>query len=672
MAPISPRVECSSPIRNLYLGAGGSEEGGVAKRKVASHCSLIAGLMAAFLLGGASVGALLYRQFAPDVWEQTRLRTETVRASSREHDVKYCRTLLAKQAIEKAASGGSATFTIEEVRMLERELSKSDSGQQRLKEVEDKLAKSKAESAFLKKDNMRLAHHDAASANDRVVQMLNEEAIGAVNKSARLLKLLGGFSQFLTNHLGCFKEVQIGVPTPLSGLRDHTNGAALGLYASMTVQQCIAICAERAQCKAAVWIPDANASCAFQTENSTEPLREDDEGRLAGAFTFVKTGACFGRSSAQLAARPPAEGARRKRYAYVMMAYDDPEHSQPGDSLFPVLAMARALQHLSRYPLLLLTNTTHFRDGTPVADAMHSLGVEVLPVQKVLPPSGKDFEFRSWNVAWWKLQIWNLTQYDKLIWMDSDAILTRSVDWLFERRGTWAQRDDWFCGLNQPSVCSGIVLLEPNASDAKGLQQCADSGHCDIRKGDQGVIEQYFEHVKERPIHMLSDVDASFGQCMGQAPSPLIDTDGRPFRGAWSTPAFVHKSGGWGNTNNNEYVNVCFSHKIARQYYAIGNSTVNICHYHPLGPYWRNLFCEATAAAGLAEPEANAFCNDDCWYRGVEPDAAGPNATNATSRLWCAPVDVERTKDYRDRVAGEPLRELMLKSPQKMPSMFLK
>mmetsp|Transcript_42389 Transcript_42389/g.112174 ORF Transcript_42389/g.112174 Transcript_42389/m.112174 type:complete len:704 (+) Transcript_42389:61-2172(+) len=694
-----PISEGGSPtkIRDLYLGGSVPEEeemlasqgnfccptDQVPQRRCSAVASICFSLVAVFLVGGASASALLYWQFAPDVQEQMRLRSvyhPDAISSSWEHDVKYCRTLLARDAVKQAAKGGrghsaTATFTVEEVRTLEAALSKSDSSQGRLKEVEGELAVTQAENAVLKKDNAELVHRDALISTDPIKQLLNEQAV-AVNKSARLEKILGSVSQSVTSHLGCFREAQSGWPAPLSGHRDYTNGAALGISASTTLQQCITNCAERPQCQAAMWNPEAGAECVFQTAPSSGPLREDHRGPLAGAFTFAKTGDCLRQPALAPDARGSGNGTKSsKRYAYVMMAYDDPETSKPGDSLFPVLAMARALQRLSRYPLVLLTNTTHFQDGTAVADSMRALGVEVLPVQMVPPPNGRAFDFRSWNVAWWKLQIWNLTQFDKLIWMDSDAILSRSMDWLFERQGMWAQRDDWFCQLNQPSVCSGIVLLEPNRSDFVGIQKFADSG-ANTLKGDQGVIEAYFRDAKKRPIHMMSDMEASFGQCIGKAASPFIDTDGQPFRGSWNLPAFVHKSGGWGNTNNNVYINVCFSHKIARQYYTIGNETVNVCHYHPLGPYWRNLFCEAVASAGLTDPEVNAFCNDDCWYRGIELphlNATEKYGLDATKKLWCTPVDTsERMQDYYDRVAGEPLRELFLKNPRKLPSKFLK
>jgi hypothetical protein len=320
-----------------------------------------------------------------------------------------------------------------------------------------------------------------------------------------------------------------------------------------------------------------------------------------------------------------AIGSLGGRFAFVTLAYDPPGRS---DHLWGVLALARAVQRLSSYPLVVLTNTTRFPDGTPVTEGFHKLNARVLPVHKVTRPSGRRFHFRAWNVAFWKLQIWQLTEYEKLVWLDADAILYRNMDWLFQREGMWAQRDDWFCKLNQPKVCSGIMLLRPNTSDFDGLMRL-DAEHPAWASGDQQLISTYFSRIRGDPIHLLSDLEASFGQCLGRAPTPYRNKDGTAVRGSWSTPSFVHKSGGWGDTDNNAYNNVCFSHRMARQVYVKDGRAINVCHFHPLGAYWRSLFCEATELLGVKLLEVAAFCSDSCWYRGIGPACTALNGTDA-------------------------------------------
>ncbi|CAK0886449.1 unnamed protein product, partial [Prorocentrum cordatum] len=157
-----------------------------------------------------------------------------------------------------------------------------------------------------------------------------------------------------------------------------------------------------------------------------------------------------------------------------------------------------------------------------VNEAFASLHAEVLPVHPIqMPQRHKDgLMFDHWEIAWWKLQIWNLTQFEKLIWLDSDAILTRSIDWLFDRPWMWSQRDDWFCDLNVPKVCSGIVLIYPDEKDFEGLLKYAAEVEDLSDGGDQKLISLYFKNVRHKPVNLLDDLEASFGHCLGKAQSP--------------------------------------------------------------------------------------------------------------------------------------------------------
>lgn len=293
--------------------------------------------------------------------------------------------------------------------------------------------------------------------------------------------------------------------------------------------------------------------------------------------------------------------------------------------------MARALQRLSSYPLVVLTNTTNFLDGTRVSDGLRKLNAEVLPLHVVDLPRAieNSFEHRRWKIAWWKLQIWNLTQFERLIWMDSDAILYRSIDWLFDRPWMWAQRDDWMCVQNVSKLCSGILLLEPNRSDYLGLLSYASELR-DLRGGDQQLIGAYFAEVRGRPIHPLADVEAAYGHCLGKALPAYRDPDKTPVVGIWDTPAFVHRSGGLGDGGSGVGGNACFEPLVERQLHEVGELTVNMCHFHPLGAHWRQLLCEAVALLALRDAQIAAFCDDRCWFLGKA--SSGGGACGPTSK----------------------------------------
>jgi len=45
-----------------------------------------------------------------------------------------------------------------------------------------------------------------------------------------------------------------------------------------------------------------------------------------------------------------------------------------------------------------------------------------------------------------------------------------------------------------------------------------------------------------------------------------------------------------------------------------------VCHLHPLGAYWRALFCEASSMVGAHLSEVMTFCSDSCYYTGLGLD----------------------------------------------------
>jgi hypothetical protein len=201
-----------------------------------------------------------------------------------------------------------------------------------------------------------------------------------------------------------------------------------------------------------------------------------------------------------------------------------------------------------------------------------------------------------------KLQVFDLTQFEKLIWMDSDAILFRNIDYLFHRDGTWMQRDNWDCtdAFQGNYECSGIMVLEPSADTYAGMMRYV-SELKEARFGDEAVIAGYFRDVARTPISLLDHVDAAFGHCIGKMPGiSYRNESGSLVEGIWDMPAFVHKS-----SRDNE----CFGFNATIQRRTISGTTLNICDYNPVGPWWRQMFCEAVHVTGTVSSSVSSFCS---------------------------------------------------------------
>lgn len=104
-----------------------------------------------------------------------------------------------------------------------------------------------------------------------------------------------------------------------------------------------------------------------------------------------------------------------------------------------------------------------------------------------------------WNYTFDKLLIWELTQFKKLVFLDSDMIVLRNIDSLFECRPFSAVSADcsfpgnegWAGGLN-----SGLMVVEPDKNVADELRALVGGVVAKFRSrgasvGDQDVIKEY-------------------------------------------------------------------------------------------------------------------------------------------------------------------------------------
>jgi hypothetical protein len=264
----------------------------------------------------------------------------------------------------------------------------------------------------------------------------------------------------------------------------------------------------------------------------------------------------------------------------------------------------------------------HLPDGSPVKIQFRRLGVEVRHLKEVHIPGLSKKQLRHDEErlrSLQRLQVWTMTDFDKIVWLESDSIVYRSLDWLFTREWMWSARNDTLCNMNSETPSLGMLLLHPSLPDFRGLVEHAGNHLLDSTYSD--VVASYFAKVRKRPIRLLSEVEADYGQCLGnRIPTPYRNNDGTPVTGSWSTPAFVHRSGGMKFTwyegqKAKQDDNMCFSLDLSHQKYPSKGRILNICHYHPLSAYWRDAFCEAaTKVLDIKVREVNAFCTDSCYY----------------------------------------------------------
>lgn len=290
-----------------------------------------------------------------------------------------------------------------------------------------------------------------------------------------------------------------------------------------------------------------------------------------------------------------------RRDAYITMAHDEGSH---GMNLLRTLPVLHALREVTNKEIILMTNATTFGDGTSVKEAFGKLDVQVWPINNVDVPD--EFLTRKYKAkckdkcgfTFFKLQAWRFTQFHKLIMFDTDAIVTRNFDDLFELPGTWAQEERWWC---QPTgfMSGGFVILEPNEKDYQGMMRWANTE--DIPAADQSTISGYFgvetghsqllgaimsgysnatalEHGKSS-VQLINKKHVDYGMCVNQNKDES------------NAPPYVHKS----DRNNH-----CFT--------VAPSAREPQCRQSSLGRLYTRHLCEATAKLQISFNDREKFC----------------------------------------------------------------
>lgn len=205
-----------------------------------------------------------------------------------------------------------------------------------------------------------------------------------------------------------------------------------------------------------------------------------------------------------------------------------------------VLSLAESLRRVgAAYPLVLLTNDKRLLDPA-VADSHPNL--------VVTPVRDADYVNRSCAASsrlgallFQKLMMFSLTQYSRLLWLDTDFAIRSNVDHVFDynlRGGTTIYAHSNVCKSARGSqlgeqVCSGAMLFQPSHTMAHAVMEAArNMSKC---WSDQPVIIEAFWGMEGfraggnlergrgpwKPM-MLPDVDVSIALCKERNSSKLV------------------------------------------------------------------------------------------------------------------------------------------------------
>lgn len=184
-----------------------------------------------------------------------------------------------------------------------------------------------------------------------------------------------------------------------------------------------------------------------------------------------------------------------KKYTYVTSLSSD-------SYLMGVLLLAKSLREAqAKYPLLVVCSNG-VSDKTK--RILTRYGLEYVALDEAIMVDTTKYNvapgYEHWNNTLDKLYVFSLTDYDKVIFLDSDMMVVRNIDHLFDTPHMSAVVADVFNEPGLRQLNSGMIVIEPNKRDFEGLVNLWTSGGIKLpNAGDQDVIRGWFKDWENHP-----------------------------------------------------------------------------------------------------------------------------------------------------------------------------
>lgn len=190
-----------------------------------------------------------------------------------------------------------------------------------------------------------------------------------------------------------------------------------------------------------------------------------------------------------------------KNYTYVTTLSTD-------NYLCGVLMLNLTLKQVkSRYPLFVLCSHNLSQETMAILkrnDLQYSLLTEHIQTPSIELPE----DHAHWQYTFDKLFVWTLTQFDKVVYLDSDMQIVQNIDDLFDHPHMSAVIADKFAEPGLTKLNSGLMVIEPDIREFEGMKSLLASGLLPGKNvGDQDLIRLYYSEWGNRGGQILPSED---------------------------------------------------------------------------------------------------------------------------------------------------------------------
>ncbi|KAJ9675179.1 hypothetical protein PVL29_024217 [Vitis rotundifolia] len=124
---------------------------------------------------------------------------------------------------------------------------------------------------------------------------------------------------------------------------------------------------------------------------------------------------------------------------------------------------------------------------------LEAAGWKIHIIERIRNPKAERDAYNEWNYS--KFRLWQLTDYDKIIFIDADLLILRNIDFLFEMPEISA------IGNNATLFNSGVMVIEPSNCTFQLLMDHINEIES-YNGGDQGYLNEIFTWWHRIPKHM--------------------------------------------------------------------------------------------------------------------------------------------------------------------------
>ncbi|OAP15999.1 PGSIP2 [Arabidopsis thaliana] len=124
---------------------------------------------------------------------------------------------------------------------------------------------------------------------------------------------------------------------------------------------------------------------------------------------------------------------------------------------------------------------------------LESAGWKIHTFQRIRNPKAEANAYNQWNYS--KFRLWQLTEYNKIIFIDADMLILRNMDFLFE------YPEISTTGNDGTLFNSGLMVIEPSNSTFQLLMDHINDINS-YNGGDQGYLNEIFTWWHRIPKHM--------------------------------------------------------------------------------------------------------------------------------------------------------------------------